>query len=247
MPNLILINILNNKKKLNITNPKETAIKYLICLIIIFIRLDIQISLMNKLKVNLDKFVEDYKLQLTETVLKLDHFKLQKIIKLFELTIKNKKKIFTCGNGGSASVSNHFLCDFNKGIKFFSNKKIKPKVISLSNSIENITAISNDESFDNIFENQLENYVESGDLLCVFSCSGNSKNILKVLRYAKKRKCKTVAFTGFHKKKIKNADIHLDLDIKNYGISEDVFQSIMHITSQFLKIKYTKNKLKAIL
>ena len=78
-------------------------------------------------------------------------------------------------------------------------------------------------------------------MLCVFSCSGNSKNILKALKYAKKRKCKTVAFTGFYKKKLKYADIHLDLNIKNYGITEDTFQSIMHIASQYLKLKYIKN------
>ena len=190
---------------------------------------------------NLKRFVEDYKLKLSETLFKLDNFKIQKIIQLIELNIKNKKKIFTCGNGGSASVSNHFLCDFNKGIKLFSKKKFIPKVISLTNSIENITAISNDNSFDNIFENQLENYMETGDLLCVFSCSGNSKNILNALKYAKSQKCKTIAFTGFHRKKIKNVDIHVDLNIKNYGISEDIFQSIMHIISQYLKIKYIKD------
>lgn len=196
---------------------------------------------MNKSKLKFNEFFNDYKNQLTKTINRLDKIKLEKIMKIIESTIRNKKKIFTCGNGGSASISNHFLCDFNKGIKLFSNKKIMPKVISLSNSIENITAISNDDSFDNIFENQLENYIEKGDLLCVFSCSGNSKNILKALSYAKKKNCKTIAFTGFNKKKLKNADIHLDLGIKNYGISEDIFQSIMHITSQFLKFKFIKN------
>jgi len=202
---------------------------------------------MNKPKINLNKFIENYKLQLTESVFRLDNQKLKKIIELIEITIKKKKNIFTCGNGGSASISNHFLCDYNKGVKYFSNNSIKPRIISLSNSIENITAIANDENFDRIFENQLENYVESGDLLCAFSCSGNSKNILKALKFAKANRCKTIAITGFKKKKLKYADIHLDIDIKNYGISEDLFQSIMHIASQFLKAKYKKNKLKAIL
>ena len=69
---------------------------------------------MNKPKINLNKFIENYKLQLTESVFRLDNQKLKKIIELIEITIKNKKKIFTCGNGGSASISNHFLCDYNK-------------------------------------------------------------------------------------------------------------------------------------
>ena len=58
--------------------------------------------------------------------------------------ILEKKNIFVCGNGGSASVANHFLCDFNKGIKLSSKKKLTPKIISLSNSVELITAIGND-------------------------------------------------------------------------------------------------------
>lgn len=142
---------------------------------------------MSKKKINIKKFIENYKLELVESIFKIDTEKLIKIINLLELTIKNKKIIYTCGNGGAASVSNHFLCDFNKGIKYFSNKKIKPKVISLSNSIENITAIANDENYEKIFENQIENFVVSGDLLFAFSCSGNSKNILSVLKYAKKK------------------------------------------------------------
>ena len=99
------------------------------------------------------------------------------------------------------------------------------------------------ENFDKIFVNQLENYANSGDLLCAFSCSGNSKNILNAINYAKKIKCKTVLLTGFNKKKIKGVDVHLNIGIKNYGISEDIFQSIMHMISQYLRKKYSKNNL----
>ena len=194
---------------------------------------------MTKLQKQLSKFIENYKFELSRTVLDLNTHKVHNIIKIIRSTILNKKKIFTCGNGGSASVSNHFLCDFNKGVKHFSKKKIQPKVISLSNSIENITAIANDENFNEIFKNQLENYLEKGDLLIAFSCSGNSKNIINALKFAKKKRCKTILITGF-KKSVKHTDIHLNVNVKNYGISEDVFQSIMHISSQFLKIEFNK-------
>lgn len=58
--------------------------------------------------------------------------KLYLIQKNIENKLKNKNFIFVCGNGGSASIANHFLCDFNKGIKETSKKKIVPKIISLS-------------------------------------------------------------------------------------------------------------------
>ena len=194
---------------------------------------------MTKFQKPLSKFIENYKLELSKSIKNLDNKKLQTIIKLIRETIIKNRRIFTCGNGGSASVSNHFLCDFNKGVKYFSKKKIQPKIISLSSSIENITAIGNDENFSEIFKNQLENFVEKNDLLIAFSCSGTSKNILNVLKFAKNKKCKTILITGF-KKKVKHVDIHLNVNIKNYGISEDVFQSIMHISSQYLKAEFNK-------
>ena len=202
---------------------------------------------MSRKKIKIEKFIENYKLDLAESIFKLDTKKLISIINFLEITIRNKKTIFTCGNGGAASVSNHFLCDFNKGVKYFSNKAVMPKVISLSNSIESITAIANDENYEKIFENQLENYVQSGDLLFAFSCSGNSKNVLSALKCAKKNKCRTILITGFSKKKYRYVDLHLNIDIKNYGISEDLFQSIMHLSSQYLKAKKNKGKLNSIM
>ena len=103
-------------------------------------------------------FFLDYNKKLSE-VLKNHHFnEIEKITKFLEISIKTKKKIFVCGNGGSASIAEHFLCDFNKRIKISSSKRMIPKIISLTNSIELITAIANDINFNEIFASQLENY-----------------------------------------------------------------------------------------
>ena len=110
---------------------------------------------------------------------------LSSITNLIKKKIKDKKKIFVCGNGGSASISNHFLCDFNKGIKKTSKLKLTPKVISLSNSIETILATANDHHFNYVFD-QLENLANKDDLVITFSCSGSSKNITEV-KFAKEK------------------------------------------------------------
>ena len=99
---------------------------------------------------------------------------IEKLTKFLEITIKTRK-IFVCGNGGSASIANHFLCDFNKGIKISSSKKVIPKIISLTNSIELITAIANDINFNEIFVSQLENYAKKNDILIVISYQENQK------------------------------------------------------------------------
>ncbi len=182
-------------------------------------------------------YIEESKKTYSNINLKL----LNKISIIILKKIRSNRKIFVCGNGGSASISNHFLCDFNRGIKLTSKKKLYPKIISLSNSVETITAIGNDINFENIFVDQLENYISKNDLLIVFSCSGKSKNILKAIKFAKKKKIKIIKFFGFSKKSYENKnEITLSINSNNYGISEDVFQASMHMISQFIRSKFIK-------
>ncbi len=132
-------------------------------------------------------FFLDYNKKLSEVLKKHHYDEIEKLTKFLEITIKTRKKIFVCGNGGSASIANHFLCDFNKGIKISSSKKVIPKIISLTNSIELITAIANDINFNEIFVSQLENYAKKNDILIVISSSGKSKNIINAVKFAKKK------------------------------------------------------------
>ena len=179
---------------------------------------------------------------------KLDLQKLQRIENIIFKKIRENKKIFVCGNGGSASVANHFLCDFNKGIKLSSKNKLKPKIVSLSDNMETILAVANDISFEKVFSFQLDNYYSKGDIVILLSCSGSSPNIIDALEFCKKNKIFTISITGFAKKNIqKKASLNLNLEINNYGVSEDFFQIIMHMLSQSIRLKFIKNKNNIIL
>lgn len=188
-------------------------------------------------------FFLEYNKKLSETLKRHHYDEIERITKFLETNIKLKKKIFVCGNGGSASIANHFLCDFNKGIKASSLKKIVPEIISLTNSIELITAIANDIDFGEIFASQLENYGRKNDILIIISSSGKSKNIINAVKFAKKNKLKIISLIGFSEnyylKKI--SEYYINLNTKNYGITEDIFQSIMHMISQYLRLKNSKN------
>ena len=109
--------------------------------------------------------------------------------------LRKIKKFLFAGNGGSASLANHMLCDYSKTLR--QNTNLKPKIISLVSNLELITAISNDLNYDDIFSFQLENLCENGDLIVVFSSSGNSKNLIKLEKFAKKNKLKILSFLGF--------------------------------------------------
>jgi len=184
-------------------------------------------------------FFKSYFKNLQLVIDNIDLDKLVSIAIFLEKKITNGKAIFVAGNGGSALIANHSLCDFNKGIKFSSKKKLKPKFISLSNSIETITAISNDINYNEVFASQLETYSKIGDCLICFSSSGQSKNIINAIKFAKKVKIKTILFQGFGTlNKNISPDYYINLKFKNYGITEDIFQSIIHILSQFIRSKF---------
>jgi len=188
-------------------------------------------------------FYSKYKKNFIDCISKINLEKIVAISDELEKIIKKKKRIFVAGNGGSAAVANHFLCDFNKGVKLSSGKKIIPRVISLSNSIELITAISNDTDYEEIFKSQIENYIEPGDCLFLMSCSGKSKNILKLINFCKNKKIKIILLTGFLNKKLNiKVNHHLNINFKNYGITEDIFSSIMHMISQYLRFKFSNKK-----
>ncbi len=182
-------------------------------------------------------YTDNLNLYLQKTNLK----KLKKITKMIEDTIRNKNKIFICGNGGSAAIANHYVADYLKLLRTDTN--LKPKIISLVSNMELITAISNDFNYDQIFSYQLESLAEKQDLLIMVSASGNSKNLLNALKFAKKIKMKSISFVGFSGGKLlKLSDVSIHHEINNYGISEDLAHIFMHIIIQFLRQKnLTKN------
>ena len=179
------------------------------------------------------------KIILNKKLLKLSDSIIFSAKKIFK-TIKNGGKIFICGNGGSAAIANHYVCDYLKFLR--QHSKLKPKVISLSNNLEVITAISNDISYDKIFKYQAESLLEKNDLLIIISSSGNSKNIKEVLKFSKKKGVKVIGFSGFDGGYLKkNSDISVHISAKNYGISEDSHHILMHVILQYLVSKL-KNK-----
>lgn len=116
------------------------------------------------------------------------------ISKIFK-KVQKGGKIFLCGNGGSAADAQHLAAEFLVRLRPEINRKPIPAV-SLSTDISTITACGNDYSFDDIFSRNLEALGSSKDVLIAISTSGNSKNILNVLKCAKKKNIFSIAFLG---------------------------------------------------
>ena len=195
-------------------------------------------------------FFKDYILTLES---KLKDIELDKLFTASELilkTIKLNKSIYVCGNGGSAAIADHYVCDFFKQLSKYTN--LKAKIKSLNSDQYLISAISNDISYKEIFKIQAERYFKRGDILILISSSGNSENIKNVLKFCKKQKIKTIGFSNFSGGFLnKYSDISIHSKINNYGIGEDINHILMHLLMQFIATtnlnKINKNKKNFIL
>ena len=186
-------------------------------------------------------YAKDYLSTLSEVSKKINFSTIEKLAKLILNYYLSDKNVFVCGNGGSASISNHFICDHLKGTS--SNTNLLPKIISLSSNLEIITAIANDIKFNEIFLFQLSRLAKKGDCLITISSSGNSENIIKAIKWAKKNKLKTVSLNGFDGGRARQiSDISINVPCNNYGIIEDLHQSIMHILAQSIRMQNLQEK-----
>jgi len=199
-----------------------------------------QVKIKNKKQSGLDNFLNTYLSSLNSSITKMDKKKIYQAANLIEGVIKKNKTIYVCGNGGSAAIANHFICDYFKVLCM--QTKLKAKVKSLCSDFELISAISNDISYDDIFLYQAERLLSSGDLLILFSSSGNSNNLKKVLQYANQKKIKSIGFSGFNGGYLKKfSTVPVFSNISNYGISEDINHILMHLIMQYIKLKNIKS------
>ena len=120
---------------------------------------------------------------------------INEIISCMTDCIKMGNKMFICGNGGSAADAQHIAAECLVRLKPNNNRKPIP-MISLALDSSTMTACANDYSFKSIFSRNLEGLGKSDDVLICISTSGNSKNILQVLKTAKKLKIKTISILG---------------------------------------------------
>lgn len=119
---------------------------------------------------------------------------LEQVQKLLLKAREEGKSIFVAGNGGSASTASHFVNDLVKGLSMKGRKRFK--AMALCDNVAIVTALANDIAYEDIYVEQLKNYMEPGDVLVAISGSGNSENVVRAAKYAKKTGAIVISFTG---------------------------------------------------
>lgn len=175
-----------------------------------------------------------YFTRLREAAASVDPESVSEAARLLARVYASDGTVYSCGNGGSAAIANHLVCDHCKLVR--TDTKLTPRIVSLSSTVEIITAIGNDMSYDEIFAYQLRCHARPGDALITISSSGNSENIVRAATWAKDNGIPVISMTGFSGGRsawIANVNLHVAAD--NYGIIEDVHQSLMHLLAQYIR------------
>ena len=184
-------------------------------------------------------FIDEYYQRFISMAESFDKAPLIEIASVFEAVAERNGTIWVAGNGGSAAIADHTVCDTSKGTHVNGCKPLR--CVSLAANGPMLTALGNDIGFDQVFKQQLVYYARPGDATLFVSSSGNSPNVVEACKYARSHNLTTIAFVGFSGGKLLElADLVVHIPIHNYGIVEDLHQSLMHVLTQYL---YQKRKL----
>jgi phosphoheptose isomerase len=185
-----------------------------------------------------DAFITAYYDRFARALLDFDKGPLGDVLAVFDKVIAQGGIVWVAGNGGSAAIANHTVCDCSKGTHVEGHPPFR--TVSLASNVEMLTAIGNDISYDAVFSEPLKYYLTEKDALLVVSSSGNSPNVVKACEYANARGVPTVAFVGFKGGKLKEIATHVvHIAVDNYGIVEDTHQSLIHALTQYMKARAT--------
>lgn len=159
---------------------------------------------------------------------------LQRILFLLEQAYYSNQRIFIMGNGGSAATASHFALDLSKNTIAAGAPRLK--ALSLTDQTPLITAWSNDTAYDHIFVEQLASLIEPGDIVIGISASGNSRNVINALCFAKQSKAVTIGLLGAHGGKMKEmVDAYVLVPGQNIEQEEDAHMICAHVITRHMR------------
>lgn len=178
--------------------------------------------------------------ELFETVMEDKAFQEQIVLcaKVVIETLKKCGKIILCGNGGSASDSEHIAAEF---VGSFSGYTKGLSAISLTANTAVMTSLANDFGYDCVFEKQIEALATEKDIVIGLTTSGKSENVLRAFHSAKKIGAKTIALCGANTTQIE-ADIVLSVPSEDTARIQEMHLFIGHCLAQYAKEYFTNEE-----
>jgi D-sedoheptulose 7-phosphate isomerase len=191
------------------------------------------------------EFIRNYLSEMKNVIEDISVGDLDKVVELLLDAWERGNQVFTCGNGGSASTATHFACDLSKTTIVAGKKRFR--ACCLNDNVPLMTALINDEGFDNLFYEQLKGRFQQGDVLICISVHGGagkdkaalwSQNLLKAMKYAKDMGGKTIGFSGFDGGPMKEiADACIVVPINSTPQVESFHLALEHLICSCLREK----------
>ena len=143
------------------------------------------------------------------------------------------KKLLLFGNGGSATDASHMAAEF---VNRFKRERPGLPAIALTTDMAVITSIANDYDYSEIFARQIKSLSDEGDVVLAISTSGRSGNVLKAMDVAKRRKLKTIVFTGAKGEKFASkADFAFIVPSDNTPRVQETHITLGHVLCQMVE------------
>lgn len=128
--------------------------------------------------------------------------KVNEVVEVLLKAREDKKMVYIMGNGGSGSTASHFVSDLSKGTICPNTPRFRS--IALTDNIPSMLAWGNDSCYEDIFVEQLKNFLNPGDVVIGISGSGNSENVLRAIKYGNENGAVTIGWSGFDGGKLKD-------------------------------------------
>ena len=178
--------------------------------------------------------VRDYMNELQATIERLPEEPIEEAIQLLASARLERRQVFIMGNGGSASTSTHFVCDLAKNTRHADLPSFR--VIGLADNMAIVSALANDEGYDQVFAQQLAAHLQPGDIVIAISASGNSPNVVNAVEMANCMGATTIGLTGFDGGRLKTL-VDLDVHVASTVIEhvEDIHLMLEHLICKELR------------
>ncbi|HEY4329388.1 MAG TPA: SIS domain-containing protein [Phycisphaerae bacterium] len=182
--------------------------------------------------------IGDYIAQAASTVFTLENqiAVIAQIARLCVGTLKAGRTILTCGNGGSAAEAMHLAEELTG--KYHKPRRALP-AICLCSDASAMTCIANDWDFTFVFSRQVEAFARRGDVLIMFTTSGNSVNCIRAAKAMRKAGGKVVGLLGKGGGKVKPlCDVALVVDSDMTNHIQEAHQVILHLILEAIDAEY---------
>ena len=157
-------------------------------------------------------------------------------LELLEGALTDRRQVFLAGNGGSAATASHMANDLSKTVGGADGSRPTFRAIALTDNVPLLAAWANDVGFEEVFVGQLRPLAQAGDVLIVLSGSGRSKNVVRVVEWARQEGLRTIGLLGMDGGALRSmVDIAIVVPSDQYGPIEDAHLIVNHLITAYFQ------------